>query len=241
MKRKWLLKKRTDSPQTQADISYAVTKPERIAFYGGTFDPVHCGHIAVAKRLLDLFWLDQFVFLPAFHAPHKPERKPTSGYHRFAMLSLATQDEPRMSVSTLELDHAKKRYTIDTLPELMEKNSESEIFFVMGADSWADITTWREWEKVLLMTNHIVVTRPSYEISFGHVTDAVRDRIVDLKGNRKSIEQSGEPKIFITDAVKLDVSATKIREDVNEDNHLDRVDDVPKEVAKYIEKYELYR
>ena len=223
------------------DLRSPVKKPKRIAFYGGTFDPVHCGHIVVAQRLLELFSLDQFVFLPAFHAPHKPERKPTSGYHRFAMLSLATQHELRMSVSTLELDHAQKRYTIDTLPELIEQNSNTEIFFVMGADSWADITTWREWEKVLLMTNHIVVTRPGYDIALDHVTEAVRRRVVDLREDTGAVLGNDGPKIFITDAVKLDVSATEIRDDVGEDNRLDREDDVPQEVAKYIEKYELYK
>jgi len=226
----------------QADSFPAtVANPKRIAFYGGTFDPVHCGHIAVAKHLLDLFSLEQFVFLPAFHAPHKPDRKPTSGYHRFAMLSLATQGEPRMSVSTLELEHGQKRYTIDTLPELIEQTSNADIFFVMGADSWIDITTWRDWEKVLLMTNHVVVTRPGYEIVFDHVTDAVRERVVDLRDGHGSDVRSGGPKIYVTDAVKLDVSATEIREDVSEDNRLDREDDVPQEVAKYIEKYELYK
>jgi nicotinate-nucleotide adenylyltransferase len=223
------------------DLHSPVKKPKRIAFYGGTFDPVHCGHIVVAQRLLELFSLDQFVFLPAFHAPHKPERKPTSGYHRFAMLSLATQCEPRMSVSTLELDHAQKRYTIDTLPELIEQNSNTEIFFVMGADSWADITTWREWEKVLLMTNHIVVTRPGYDIALDHVTEAVRRRVVDLREDTGAVLGNDGPKIFITDAVKLDVSASEIRDDVGEDHRLDREDDVPQEVAKYIEKYELYK
>ena len=214
---------------------------KKIAFYGGTFDPVHCGHIEVAKRLLDLFSLDQFVFLPAFHAPHKPERKPTSGYHRFAMLSLATQAEPLITVSTLELDHAQKRFTVETLPELITENVGAEIFFVLGADSWVEIATWREWEKVLLMANHIVVTRPGYDIAFDHVTDAVRERIVDLRYQAVKPLETGGPKIYITDAVQVDVSATGIRNDIGEDERLDRQDDVPLEVAKYIEKYELYR
>jgi nicotinate-nucleotide adenylyltransferase len=216
---------------------------KRIAFYGGTFDPVHCGHITVARRLIDIFALDEFVFLPAYHAPHKPETKPTSAYHRFAMLSLATLNEKRMKVSTIELDHAEKRFTVETLPEIIARFPETELFFVMGADSWADIRTWRDWETVLLMTNHIVVTRPGYEIGFDHVTQAVRGRIVDMRGRDGSAAPSGNPdmNIFITDAVKLDVSATEIRDDVREDERLDREQDVPEEVAKYIEKYELYR
>jgi nicotinate-nucleotide adenylyltransferase len=157
------------------------------------------------------------------------------------MLSLATQDEARISVSTLELDHVERRYTVDTLTELGELFAEDEIFFVMGADSWADIRTWREWEKVLLMSNHIVVTRPGYEISLDHVTDAVRDRIVDLRSTNSRPGPTNELGIYITDAVKLDVSATEIRDDVREDERLDRQNDVPEEVAKYIEKYELYK
>ena len=215
---------------------------KRIAFYGGTFDPVHCGHITVAKRLLSLFHLDEFVFLPAYHAPHKADKKPTSAYHRFAMLALATADERLISISTLELDRAEKRYTVDTLPELIERHPDSDVFFVMGADSWADILTWREWEKVLLMTNHIVVTRPGYEIGFDHVSQAVRARIVDLRNSGKPPSNTiAEPSIFITDAVSHDVSASEIRDDIREDDRLDRDSDVPLEVAKYIEKYELYR
>lgn len=216
---------------------------KRIAFYGGTFDPVHCGHITVAKRLLDLFRLHEFVFLPAFHAPHKPDSPPTSAYHRFAMLTLATSHERRMRVSTLELDHGERRYTVDTLPEIIGRFPSDEIFFVMGADSWSDIRTWKAWEKVLLMTNHIVVTRPGYEIGLDHVTDAVRDRVVDLRELAVVPASEGAPptRIYITDAVRIDVSATGIREDVREDDRLDRDDDVPEEVAKYIEKYELYK
>lgn len=217
----------------------------RIAYYGGTFDPVHLGHLTVAKRLLEQFRLDEFVFLPAFHAPHKPDTKPTSGYHRFAMLCLATEDDPRIRVSEMELETGEKRYTIDTLAQLKTEHPGDTVFFVMGADSWADILTWRRWEEVLFATNHIVVTRPGYQIGTDHVSDAVRTRIVDLRGNRPESIIAPEPqdgdRIFFTDAVNFDVSATEIRDDVRADAVLDRTDDVPVEVAKYIEKYDLYR
>lgn len=213
----------------------------RVAFYGGTFDPVHCGHITVAESLVRLFSLDELVFLPAYHAPHKSETAPTSAYHRFAMLVLATSSYPQLTVSTIELDHRQKRYTIDTLPELIDRFKGCRIFFVMGADSWKDIRTWRDWENVLLMTNHIVVTRPGYEIAFDHVTEAVRSRIIDLRGNTAPRDVEDGPRIYVTDAVMLDVSATEIREDINTDERLDGEEDVPEEVAKYIEKYELYR
>ena len=221
------------------------TRRRRTAYYGGTFDPVHLGHLTVATRLLDLFELEEFAFLPAYHAPHKPDSKPTSAYHRYAMLCLATEDEPRIKVSQLELETGEKRYTIDTLGQLKKLHADETLFFVMGADSWADILTWRRWEEVLLSANHIVVTRPGYEIETGHVTDAVRERIVDLRGRRSNDEIAAELKeddrIYFTDAVNFDVSATEIRDDVRADAVLDRTDDVPVEVAKYIEKYDLYR
>lgn len=208
---------------------------KRIAYFGGTFDPVHNGHLSVARSLVKLFKLDRFVFLPAFHAPHKPDRQPTSEFHRFTMLCLATENDARISVSTLELDKREKRYTIDTLKELKERHPDDEIFFVMGADSWTDIRTWRDWENVLLSSNHIVVSRPGYEIKTDHVTDAVRERISDRIGQTHNTG----PRIYFTDAVEYDTSATELRDDLS-DGVLDRESDIPAAVAKYIEKYDLY-
>ena len=214
----------------------------RFAFYGGTFDPVHCGHVSVARALVRLFSFDRFFFLPAYHAPHKPGVAPTSAYHRYAMLVLATRNEERIGVSTLELEHAEKRYTIDTMSEIKELFPESENFFVMGADSWTDIRTWREWETLLLSSNHVVVTRPGYNISLDHVTEAVRRRVVDLRNGETPPDSSNAgTRIYVTDAVEVDVSATEIRNDIRVDSRLDNTDDVPDEVAKYIEKYELYK
>jgi nicotinate-nucleotide adenylyltransferase len=216
---------------------------KRIAYFGGTFDPVHTGHLTVARKLVETFDLDRFIFLPAFHAPHKPDRPPTSSYHRYAMLCLATQDEPKITVSTLELDKREKRYTVDTLAELHAAHPGDRIYFVMGADSWSDIRTWRDWEKVLISANHIVVSRPGYALGTEHVTDAVRDRIVDLSDRkaRAVIDADDDsPRIYLTDVVKLDTSATEIRDDLS-DGDLDREADLAAEVAKYIEKYELYR
>ena len=208
---------------------------KRIAYFGGTFDPVHNGHISIARSLVNIFELDQFFFLPAFHAPHKSDRKPTSEFHRFTMLCLATETDENISVSTVELEKREKRYTIDTLKELKKLHSEDEIFFVMGADSWTDIRTWRDWENVLLSSNHIVVSRPGYEIKNDHVTDAVRERIVDQVGKT----HYSEHRIYFTDAVKYDTSATELRDDLS-DGVLDRESDIPAAVATSIEHYDLY-
>jgi nicotinate-nucleotide adenylyltransferase len=215
---------------------------KRIAFYGGSFDPVHLGHLTIARELIRHFCLDELVFIPAFHAPHKLERKPTSAFHRFAMLCVATNDDHNIKVSAIEIEMPEKPYTVETLPRLKSKFPDAEIFFVMGADSWQDILTWRDWEKVLLMTNHIVVSRPGYEIGFSHVSDVVRDRIVDLRGNDSpfSLPESQEQHIFITDAVKMQISATEIRRQIRESLPGWR-DELSDAVAKYIEKYQIYK
>ena len=215
-----------------------------IAFFGGSFDPVHNGHLAIARELTTIFALDEFVFIPAFHAPHKPDRKPTSAYHRHAMLSLATIDEPKISISSMELEMPERPYTVETLERLKVSLKNTRIFFVMGADSWMDIRTWREWEKVLTMTNHIVVTRPGYEIGFSHVTDAIRKKIADMRGDILSIHDPRQvtrgTRIYITDAVELDISASALRKDIKNDAPGWQAN-MPAGVAKYIEKYQIYK
>lgn len=216
----------------------------RIAFFGGSFDPVHNGHLLIAQRLSAVFAQDEFVFIPAFHAPHKPDRKPTSAYHRYAMLSLATSDEPKITISSMELEMPERPYTVETLGRLKILHPDTRIFFVMGADSWMDILTWREWEKVLTMVDQIVVTRPGYEIGFGHVTPGIQERIVDMRGlgapPRDSRPATHDSQVYITDAVELDISASALRKDIKNGVPGWQAK-VPAGVAKYIEKYQIYK
>ena len=219
-------------------------KIRRVAFYGGSFDPLHNGHLTIARKLTELFGLDEFFFVPAFHAPHKKDKQPTSAFHRLAMISLATKDESKIKFSTVELDAPEKPFTFETQTKLKNELANTEIFFVIGADSWAEIDTWREWEKVLTLTNIIVVTRPTYEIGFSHVTQKIRERIIDLRrqvfGEEfRTDKSSPATKIYITDVVNLNVSATEIRRRIRAGEN-DWRELVPIEVAKHIEKYELY-
>jgi len=226
-----------------------VAKIKKIAFYGGSFDPPHRGHLEIGRKLTEIFALDEFVFVPAFHAPHKKDKRPTLAFHRFAMLALATENEAQFKVSTIELEVPAKPYTVDTLLKLKEELPGARIFFVMGADSWAEIDTWREWETVLTLTDVIVVTRPNFEISFSHVSERIKKRIVDvresnrLKGKncelRKVENKTNDAYIYITDAVNLNVSSTEIRRLIRANSNEWR-ELVPDEVAKYIEKYDIY-
>ena len=208
--------------------------------YGGTFDPVHAGHVEVARKVSQLFEIEKVIFIPAQVAPHKIGRPVTKPIHRYAMLALATQEDPRLLISTFELDAADRRYTVNTVEHFQQALGDStELFFMMGADSWAEIMTWREWERLLAMMNHIIVTRPGYEPVTTHVGEH-KDRIVDL---RKSValNSRGFTRIYITDIVMNDVSATQIRWLAREGRTDELVDLVPGPVLEYIKKYGIYR
>jgi nicotinate-nucleotide adenylyltransferase len=192
---------------------------QRIALYGGTFDPVHIGHLEVARRISQLFEIEKVLFVPAQMAPHKIGRPVTEPIHRYAMLALAMQDDPQLLISTFELDAPGRSYTVDTIAHFQRVLGEStELFFIMGADSWAEITTWREWERLLTMINFIVVTRPGYELG------TVR-----------------KPNIFFTDVVMNDASATNIRRLAREGRWDKLKNLLPEPVLEYIKKYEIYR
>src|SRR2546423_12032555 len=184
-------------------------KQRRVGLYGGTFDPVHAGHLAIARALLDVFGCAEVLFIPAYLAPHKRaavERLPAAPLHRYAMLALATAPEPRMRISTVELDAPERPYTVETLARLRTEYGDSaRLFFVMGADSWRDITTWRAWERLLVEHDHIVMARPGYTLATAHVSDAVRQRVVDLRGLpaaeiKRALDGTDELHIFFTDA-----------------------------------------
>jgi nicotinate-nucleotide adenylyltransferase len=227
-------------------------RARRIAAYGGTFDPVHDGHMAVARSLLGQFALDEVLFIPAHAAPHKRGLPTARAWHRYAMLALATQDEPRFRVSTVELDAPERPYTVETVARLQaelsgEDGARARLFFVMGADSWAEITTWREWERLLSLCDTIVATRPGYELSFEHMPANIRARVRDLRStlggqSTGAIDEGGKPTIFLSDAVNADISASNVRRDVALVRRGAQLKlTVPRAVADYIEKYGLYK
>ena len=215
----------------------------RAAIYGGTFDPVHKGHIEVARRVLELFELAEVLFVPACVPPHKFAI--SSVFHRFAMLALATEQDARLRISTIELDEPERPYAVDTVERMqIAMGDDRHLFFLIGADSWSEITTWHEWQRLFRMCDVIVVTRPGYELSGESPQGAAQ--VVDVRGmGQREISvvlgRDSGPRTFLTDAALVDISATAIRAAARSGQSAQLSEMVPKAVANYIEKYELYK
>lgn len=132
---------------------------------GGTFDPIHNGHLVAASEAAYRFQLDQVVFVPTGQPWQKAGRDVTAAEHRYLMTMVATASNPRFTVSRADIDREGPTYTIDTLRDLRELFPDAELYFITGADSLASIMSWRDWEVMLEMANFVGVTRPGYELS----------------------------------------------------------------------------
>ncbi|AMO92311.1 nicotinate (nicotinamide) nucleotide adenylyltransferase [Corynebacterium simulans] len=132
---------------------------------GGTFDPIHNGHLVAASEVAYRFQLDQVVFVPTGQPWQKAGRDVTAAEHRYLMTMVATASNPRFTVSRVDIDREGLTYTIDTLRDLRELFPDAELYFITGADSLASIMSWHDWEVMLEMANFVGVTRPGYELS----------------------------------------------------------------------------
>jgi len=131
----------------------------RLALFGGTFDPIHTAHLTVAREAADKFRLDQVWFVPAAHPPHKTAQSGASYEDRCRMVEIACQDDPRFVISPLESGPGKS-YSIETVERVLASGEHP--FFIIGADAFAEITTWHRWQDLVRLTEFIVVTRPGH-------------------------------------------------------------------------------
>jgi len=213
----------------------------RIGVYGGTFDPIHNGHLEVARAVVGNFDLDELLIVPAHRPPHKNSRLISDAYHRYAMTVLATLDEARVKVSTIELETPDRPYTFETMQRLRERfGPQASLFFVIGADSFEEINLWREPARILDSANIIVTTRPRHAVSLAHLPPRFAANLLDLRDGRvdrlKRLVAGG---VYLTDYVMVDIASTEIRRKVRDGEPID--EEVPPRVADYIRKYALYR
>ncbi|WP_045878111.1 nicotinate-nucleotide adenylyltransferase [Pseudofrankia sp. DC12] len=138
----------------------------RLGVMGGTFDPVHNGHLVAASEVAALFVLDAVVFVPSGQPWQKADREVSPAEDRYLMTFLATAGNPQFTVSRIDIDRGGLTYTIDTLRELKEQYPDAELFFITGADALAQILTWRDVHELFPLAHFVGVTRPGYVLTF---------------------------------------------------------------------------
>jgi nicotinate-nucleotide adenylyltransferase len=210
----------------------------RLGVLGGTFDPIHVGHLDAAEAARSSLALTDVVFIPSNDPPHRPADPHAPAAHRFAMAALAINDRPSFRVSDLELRRGGHSYTIDTLQSLHAAGWQaSQIFFILGADAFAEIATWHRFPEVLDAAHFAVVARP------GTSLEAAADRTPALRGRIRTgadaLDAARETGIILVEAVTRDVSSTSIREHLSSGHSIDHL--VPSSVARHIAAHHLYR
>jgi nicotinate-nucleotide adenylyltransferase len=138
---------------------------QRIGVMGGTFDPIHHGHLVAASEVASLFHLDEVVFVPTGQPWQKEDRKVSAAEDRYLMTVIATASNPQFSVSRSDIDRAGRTYTIDTLRDLRAEHPAAELFFITGADALSQIFSWRDAEELFSLAHFIGVTRPGHTLS----------------------------------------------------------------------------
>jgi nicotinate-nucleotide adenylyltransferase len=215
---------------------------QRIGAYGGTFDPIHVGHMEIARSVVSHFELDALLVIPAYKPPHKSLEAISDSRHRYEMCVLAFAGEPRIAVSRMEIDLPERPYTINTIERLRAAYGEAaELFFVMGADSFEEITTWRDYQRLLTGTNLIVASRVGHEVSTSHLPQGFRQKVVDMRQQADAalIKPQAGCLIYLTDFVNRQVSSTEIRRRVQAGLSIAGL--TAQSVIAYIEQHKLYR
>jgi nicotinate-nucleotide adenylyltransferase len=217
-----------------------MTSP-RTGILGGTFDPIHVGHLALAEAARRALALDRVLLVPAHDPPHKPAQPRASAYHRFAMAALAVAGHDALELSDMELLRLGPSYTAGTLRALLAAGYKTtQLFFITGGDAFADIATWREYPSLLDMAHFVVVTRPGWAArGTPAILPNLASRMHDLQTEPGAgIDTSGQPLILLLDAATPDVSATRIRGQLAEGRSITGL--VPPAVERHIHRHHLY-
>ncbi|MCT1555343.1 nicotinate-nucleotide adenylyltransferase [Corynebacterium sanguinis] len=152
-------------------------KPRKIGVMGGTFDPIHNGHLVAGSEVADRFDLDEVVFVPTGDPWQKADRTVTDSEHRYLMTVIATASNPQFTVSRVDIDRGGPTYTIDTLRDLREAYPSEELFFITGADALSSIMSWHDWDQMFDLAEFVGVTRPGYELREDMLPAQHRERV----------------------------------------------------------------
>jgi nicotinate-nucleotide adenylyltransferase len=201
-------------------------KKTRIGIMGGSFNPIHLGHLLLAQTALQEFDLSQVIFVPTGNPGYKVKEKPILPEHRYFMTSLAISSNPFFFVSRIEVDRSKPSFTIDTVTELRKTYpiESVDLFFITGADSILDILNWKNPQEILKLCSFIAGTRPGYSFA-------------DFEEKISGLDQAKE-KIHRMEIPMLDISSSQIRKLIRQGKSIRYL--VPDLLLSYIEKNKLY-
>jgi len=193
---------------------------QRIGLLGGTFNPIHAGHLIVAEETLEALHLDKIVFIPCYLPPHKDDRTVASARHRLQMVRLAVKGNPRFTFSDLEISRKGKSYTVETLKTFRRLCGETaEIFFLMGVDQILEVDTWKRPGEVFRLARIVVMTRPGYDL-----------RRLPARWRKRVLPVPVSP---------IGLSSTEIRRRVREGRSIRYL--VPESARRYVVRHKLYR
>ena len=219
----------------------------RVGILGGTFNPIHFGHIYPTSEAARKLNLDKVLFIPAYSPPHKPDGDIISAHHRKNLIKLAIEDYPNFELSPLEIDRKGISYSVDTVSALRKK--DDSFFFIIGLDAFLEIDTWKEADRLLKSCNFIVVTRDEpvsdqSETVAKNLSEKFRDfqfhcGAVEPESGLKCIKADSSPFFIVPlETTPVNISSTEIREKIKRGDSIKKL--VPKNVDIYIENKMLY-
>lgn len=211
----------------------------KLGVLGGTFDPIHAGHLYIAKHALEIFGLDRVLFTVAKTPPHKQKKQISDSYHRYAMTVLATQEYSDFYASPLELYREGPSYTIETLESLNEQFPDSQICFIAGSDSLREVHLWKDCDKLFRRYSLVFVQRPGANVNLDQLELAS-----ELKKLLRSIGFREKPHLSAGESYLLhieppEVSSTQLRDELCSEK-TPSVDLIPPAVHRYAAKYQIY-
>lgn len=202
---------------------------------GGTFDPIHNGHIAAAQSVAETFQVDEVHFVPAFSPPHKQSDGVTSPFHRFAMVALATVSFEHFRTSTIEMDVLERRYSVETLDALKRAYPGAKLLFIIGTDMYQEIETWKDYRRLFQLAHLVIVNRPGFPFR----EDVAPYQIIN-ENQRVNLESHlrDQPMVFYLPFVEQSISSTEIRQERKRGEKVSQW--LPPMVWSYIERNKLY-
>lgn len=197
----------------------------KLGIMGGTFDPIHFGHLVTAEVARDRFQLNKVIFVPSGHPPHKESSRITEAKHRYLMTVLAVASNPYFEVSGLEIERSGPSYAIDTVQEFRQTYPSDLIYFITGADAILELLTWKNVEQLLKICYFIAATRPGYNLDY-------------LDSILQKLPPKADQRIFFLEVPALAISSTDIRRRLEEGCTIKYL--LPENVEHYIIKKKLY-